>query len=167
MTEKEWLESSLINYFIEALNNMHSLSCEVIVHRDRPDFIIEEKQNKLRYGVEVTHLFYDQEDAKDLLGHQSLNNSKFETIEHYINILNKLILQKSFKFSGYDHSHDLILLIGVTSPLFNRHDFEISREDIFIPSNNYSSICLVFSNDINKRWEDLMFLKQECKLFNL
>ncbi len=165
MNEKEWLEESLINYFIEAMNNMHNSNYSVIVHRDRPDFIVEDKQQSTKFGVEITHLYYDNEEAKELLGHEHMTYSKVENIEHYINILNKLLHKKVHKVEGYDQSFNLILLVGVTSPLFTRNDFENSREDIIVPENKFSVICLVFFNELNQNWEDLMFIKQVCPVF--
>lgn len=162
MNEKEWLEESLINYFIEAMNNMHNSNYSVIVHRDRPDFIVEDKQQSKKFGVEITHLYYDKEEAKELLGHEHMTDSKVENIEHYIDILNKLLHKKAQKVEGYDQSFNLILLVGVTSPLFTRDDFENSREDIIVPENKFSVICLVFFNELNQDWEDLMFIKQVC-----
>lgn len=164
MNEKEWLEQSLINHFIEAMNNMHSSSYSVIVHRDRPDFLIKEMHQNKIFGVETTNLYYDQEEAKEILGHAHMVNSKVETIEHYINILNHLLCKKTEKAKGYDQNHELILLVGVTSPLFTRHDFENSKEDISIPENKYTIICLVFFNDLNQSWEDLMFIKYACPI---
>lgn len=166
MNEKEWLEESLIDYFIQAMNNMHKSNYQVVIHRDRPDFIIVEKFQNKKFGVEVTHLFYDPEEAKQLLGHQHLLDSKVENIEHYINILNKLLAKKTEKANGYDQSYDLVLLVGITSPLFTRDDFENSREDIIIPQSKFAIICLVFFNELNQNWEDLMFIKQVCPLCN-
>lgn len=162
MNEKLWLEESLINYFIEAMNKIHGSSLKVVIHRDRPDFIIEDTQLDKKFGVEVTNLYYDTEEAKELLGREHNSISKVENIEHYIYILNRLLSKKSEKAGGYDQNHNLILLIGVTSPLFNRDDFENSRDEILIPENKFSVICLVFFNELNQNWEDLMFIKQEC-----
>lgn len=159
MNEKQWLEKSLINYFMQAMNSMHNCCYMVVSHRDRPDFIIKENLSNKKFGVEVTHLYYDSEEAKELFGRGHLSIPKIETIEHYICILNKLLNKKFEKANGYYQSYDLILLIGITSSLFDRNDFENSREDIIISESKYSHICLVFFNELNQNWEDLMFLK--------
>lgn len=165
MNEKLWVEESLMNYFIDSMNKMHGLCYSIAVHKDRPDFIIEEtKQNKI-FGVEVTNLYYDNEDARELYGRGNMVNSKVENIEHYIYTLNQILCKKTVKAKGYDPNLDLILLIGITSLLFDRDDFENSIPDIFIPDNKFSVICLVFFNSYNKNWEDLMFIKQASPLF--
>ncbi|HBY19413.1 MAG TPA: hypothetical protein DEG71_00050 [Clostridiales bacterium] len=167
MNEKEWLEKSLISYFIKAINNMHNTNYSITIHRDRPDFIIGDTLQNKNFGVEITHLFYDEEEAKELLGHVPMINSKVENIEHYINILNKLLNKKAHKAKAYDHSHELVLLVGITSPLFTWGDFENSREYIVIPQNDFSIICLVFFNEEHQNWEDLMFIKQECPICDI
>ena len=166
MDEKHWLERSLIDYFIDAMNKMHSANFSVIIHRDRPDFIIEDKIQDKKFGVEITHLFYDKDEAKDLLGHDSTLSSKVENIEHYIHILNLILTKKAEKAKGYLHDFDLVLLVGITSTLFNRDDFEVAQEDILVPENQFSTICLVFFNELNQNWEDLMFIKHECLLLS-
>lgn len=166
MNEKQWLEESLINYFTSVINTIFNFSFFVVTHRDRPDFIIKEPYRNKIFGVEVTNLYYDEEDAKEILGRGNINHPKIETIEHYIYMLNKLLEKKSRKAEGYDQNHELILLIGITSQLFTREDFENSREDIIIPQNRYSIICLVFFNESNQNWEDLMFIKHESSIFN-
>jgi len=166
MTEKQWLEKSLMDYFIDSMNKMHGLYYSIVAHKDRPDFIVKEKKQNKKFGVEVTNLYYDSEDAREIFGRGIMTNSKVENIEHYVFILNQLLDKKAHKSKGYDPNLDLILLIGVTSMLFDRNDFENSIPDIFIPESKFSIICLVFFNNFNKNWEDLMFIKHEAPHFH-
>jgi len=166
MNEKLWLEESLMDYFIDSMNKMHGLSYSIVAHKDRPDFIIREKNQNKKFGVEVTNLYYDQEDAREIFGRGIITNSKVENIEHYVYILNQLLCKKAQKSKGYDPNLDLILLIGITSMLFDRNDFENSISDILLPESKFSIICLVFFNTLNKNWEDLMFIKHEAPHFN-
>ncbi len=162
MNEKLWLEESLINYFIKAMNNMHNSCYAVVTHMDRPDFIIKDTLKNKKFGVEVTNLYYDSDEAKELLGHEHAPFYKVENIEHYIYILNELLEKKAQKANGYYQKYDLILLVGITSPLFTRNDFENARDEIIIPESKFAVICLVFFNELNQDWEDLMFIKLEC-----
>lgn len=166
MDEKHWLENRLMDYFIEAMNKMHGVNFSIVLHRDRPDFIIKDETHSTNFGVEITHLFYDQDEAKDLMCHDNFSYSKVENIEHYIHILNLILAKKAEKAKGYLQDYELILLVGVTSALFNRDDFEMAQENILVPENQFSTICLVFFNQLNQNWEDLMFLKQEHLLIN-
>lgn len=165
MNEKSWLEESLIHYFIDSINKMHGSNYCVTVRRERPDFVIADKSQNKKFGVEVTNLYYDNEDAREIFGRGTIDNSKVEHIEHYVYILNKLLAKKSHKAKGYDPRLNLMLVIGITSMLFDRKDFESSIPDIIIPDNRFSVICLVFFNELNKNWEDLMFIKQVSSLF--
>lgn len=166
MNEKLWLEKSLMDYFIDSMNKMHGLNYSIVTHTDRPDFIIKETNHMKKFGVEVTNLYYDPEDAREIFGRGMMTTSKVESIEHYVYILNQLLCKKAQKSKGYDPSLELILLIGITSMLFDRDDFENSIPDIFIPDSKFSMICLVFFNSLNKNWEDLMFIKQASPILN-
>ena len=72
MNEKEALEEAACLYFIDAYNKEHGTYFEIKEHRDKPDFLAGDHSTSETMGVEVTHLYYDSEEAKTLLGKSSL-----------------------------------------------------------------------------------------------
>lgn len=73
MNEKEALEEAACLYFIDSYNKAHGTHFEIKEHKDKPDFLVEDSSTSETMGVEVTHLYYDSEEAKMLLGRLSLH----------------------------------------------------------------------------------------------
>ena len=68
MGEKEDLELAACIYFINRYNQEHNTNLELVKHTDKPDFILSDAVTGERVGVEVTHLYYDENEAKMILG---------------------------------------------------------------------------------------------------
>lgn len=152
LNEKWMIEESAALALVETLNFQQGTSYEILIHADRPDIVIEDRRNGTRLGVEVTHLFYDSEEARFLLGRSQKQGHSPEYIEEYIRRLNALLQQKSQKAKGYNHEYPLALLIRVVSPVFHLYDFKIYASRIVVPPSDFQIIWLLFYDFLERRW---------------
>lgn len=157
--EKWVLEEKAAEYFVAALNKQLGTAYRVVLHSDRPDIVIEDIHTHHSLGVEVTHLFYDDEEARFFLGRSGADRLQAEHIEVFIERLNRLLTQKSKKAKGYSNVRDLALLIRVMSPVFGVQDFTEVENLIEIPECNYRYIWLLFYNWETRKWDLIKFLK--------
>jgi len=157
--EKWLIEESAALALVEILNFRQGTSYEIFTHADRPDIVIENRQDGSRLGVEVTHLFYDSEEARLVFGRSSELGHPAEDIEEYIRRLNALLQQKSEKAKGYNHEYPLALLIRVVSPLFHRYDFKVYASRIVVPLSDFVIIWLMFYDFLERRWTILEQLR--------
>lgn len=159
LDEKWLLEESAALSLIETLNLEQGASFQIVSHSDRPDIVIEEQQTGQRIGVEVTHLFYDAEEARILLGRAKMTNHPPEYIEEYVKRLNALLKQKAEKVKGYNHQYPLALLIRIVSPVFHTHDFDAYADRIIVPPSDFIYIWLLFYDVFDHRWALLKRLR--------
>ncbi|WP_243454318.1 hypothetical protein [Desulfosporosinus fructosivorans] len=131
--DEKWLiEESAALALVEILNLQTGVKYQIFKHADRPDIVIENEFDGTRLGVEVTHLFYDADEARFILGRSQKYVHPPEYIEEYIQRLNALLQQKSEKAKGYDHEYPLALLIRVVSPLFHMLNFDEYKSRIIV-----------------------------------
>ncbi|MDQ7096189.1 hypothetical protein REC12_21570 [Desulfosporosinus sp. PR] len=152
LDEKWLMEESAAQALVQLLNNQQGKRCRILKHADRPDIVIEDQQDGSRLGVEVTHLFYDSEEARSVLGRSHVQSHPPEYIEEYIRRLNILLQQKSEKAKGYSHQDPLALLIRVVSPIFHMLDFEAYAWKIVVPPSDFEIIWLLFYDFQVRDW---------------
>lgn len=156
MGEKELLEECAVKYFIEHLSRIESTPYRIVTHIDKPDFIVENESTGKLFAVEVAHLYYDAEEAKMIFGRSKKKLHDVEYGSLYLQRLNQLIADKVEKYKNYDKfPGGIILLIRVTSRVFDLNLFRQYYNLIEIPDNKYSQICLI---DLQGR--DMIFLKR-------
>ena len=160
LLDEKWLiEESVALALVELLNLQQGMKYEIVQHSDRPDMIIENQLDGSRLGVEVTHLFYDSDEARFILGRSQEKVHSPEHIEEYISRLNALLQQKSEKAKGYNHEYPLALLIRVVSPLFHMLNYDIYESRIVVPTSDFEIIWLLFYDFLERRWTRLKRLR--------
>ncbi|OLN33455.1 hypothetical protein [Desulfosporosinus metallidurans] len=153
LLDEKWLiEESAALALVETLNLQQGTNYEILKHADRPDIVIENKLDGTLLGVEVTHLFYDSEEARLVFGRSREQGHPPEYIEEYIRRLNALLQQKSEKAKGYNHEYPLALLIRVVSPVFHMYDFKAYASRIVVPPSDFQIIWLLFYDFRKRRW---------------
>lgn len=153
------LEQAAAEHFVAAINELYATSYQILAHSDKPDIIIGNLESGRRIGIEVTHLFYNSEEAKILLGKSDAEQDGPEDILSFIYRLNKLLEQKAEKARGYDHGYDLALLIRVVSPVFEKSYFDRFERMIKVPQSEYSHIWLLFFDFNSHKWNLIKTLK--------
>lgn len=146
MNEKKRRELSTLDQFLGVLNQEKGRNFKLKVHRDKPDFEIQDNSVGEVLGIEVTDLFYDEDDAKMLLGRSKKNMSNDQFSDELMEKLSERIKQKEEDAKGYSYNGSISLLIRVTSPIWGKSTFEMFEYDIQIPNTIYQEIWLVFSN---------------------
>ena len=159
LDEKWLIEESAALALVEILNLQQGMKYVIFEHTDRPDIVIENQLDGTRLGVEITHLFYDSDEARSILGRSHERAHPPEYIEEYISRLNALLQQKSEKAKGYNHEYPLALLIRVVSPLFHMLNFKTFEARIVVPSSDFKIIWLLFYDFLERRWTLLKRLR--------
>lgn len=144
LDEKWLIEEGAAQALVDVLNRQYGKNYRIVRHTDRPDVVIENQADGKRLGVEVTHLFYDSEEARYVFGRSDDQDHSPEYIEEYVRRLNILLQQKSEKAKGYSHEYPLALLIRVVSPLFHMCDFDAYASNIVVPPSDFKIIWLLF-----------------------
>jgi len=161
LDEKWLIEESAAQALVEILSRQQGENYKVFMHSDRPDIVIENQIDGTRLGVEVTHLFYDSEEARYVFGRsrEPDHPPAPEYIEGYVRRLNALLQQKSEKAKGYNHEYPLALLIRVVSPLFHMCNFQVYSSSIVVPPSDFQIIWLLFYDFVQRRWTLLKRLR--------
>lgn len=159
LDEKWLLEQAAAENFVSTINNMYSTSYEILKHTDKPDILIGDQATGDKIGVEITHLFYDDEEAKTLLGKSPEIHNGLESAISLIGNLNRLLEQKAKKARGYDHNYQLALLVRVVSPVFDKKYFDRYESYIKVPDSDYRHIWLLFFDSENRGWNSIKTLQ--------
>lgn len=148
--EKLQLEEDAIKLFLKFYNSQTDDKLEKKKHQDRPDFILFNPVTGKDIGVEVSHVFYDDEEAKMLLGRPyTLTHGKIDLSELSF-VLNTRLLDKSQDAQDYPYNEEMMLIIRIASPIFNKESFNLLDDKIIIPQNRFSQIWLVFEDGIQR-----------------
>ncbi|MHB8130477.1 MAG: hypothetical protein ACYDEX_15915 [Mobilitalea sp.] len=148
--EKALLEDYAINYFMEDFERETGLKSKVISRQEGPDAVIE--VNGTNIGFEITHLYYDRDEAKMLFGRSGSKQHGLERFDIFISELNELINKKAIKSYTYQCEYPISLLIRNGSPIFGLTDFKNAKDYILIPDNNYLNIWFLSRDDNDSRW---------------
>ncbi|WP_025678852.1 hypothetical protein [Paenibacillus massiliensis] len=148
--EKSALEEAAINIFIDLYNFNRQDDLKVVEKQECPDYILKNKKEDL-IGIEVTHLFYDAEEAKMLLDRSNKELHGLEDSTNYIGTLNKLLKQKEKKIDKYDAIYPIALLIRNASPVYGMSDFLKYKSVIYKPEK-YCHIWFVSKDGNNNEW---------------
>ncbi|RLC36773.1 hypothetical protein DRH29_03825 [candidate division Kazan bacterium] len=157
MAEKKKLEKAAFDYFIKSYNLFNGTNFQFNKHSDKPDFIAEDDGQML--GVEVTHLFYDDNEAKILLGRADKRISGIMKADELIKTLNIKLADKVEQAAKYDFKNRMILVIRVASPVFDKSDFDREENSIKVPQSVFSEIWMLFYDTNTQSWSDLKQLK--------
>ncbi len=149
--EKKSLERAAIELFIAIYNANNERQYRLLYQQERPDAVLEDKLLRSKLGMEITHLFYDAEEAKMLLGRSMQSIHDPESLENLIAGLNHLIAVKEEKRNGYSKAYPVSLLIRNVSPVFGMSDILGIRDRIVRPKAEFEDVWLL-SRDAANEW---------------
>lgn len=160
MNEKEKLEFAACTHFLESYNKIQGSGLQLVVHQDKPDCLAKDHRTGERIGIEVTHLYYDATEARMVLGRLPGVLHGVMTLQQLIDKLNSDMAEKANRAANYFFEGKLILLIRVASPIFDKQDFEMYRDDICVPQlNTFAEIWLLFWSQATQSYSDLLQLQ--------
>ena len=155
--EKKRLEKAACRYFLDAYNREQGTNFKIVKHGDRPDLTAQDGDKTL--GIEITHLYYGDEEAMELLGKLDKVSPQVQIFSTLVENLNALLFDKTEQAKGYDFSHPVILVIRVASPIFSDEDFDHLKENIVVPESLFREIWLLARDDQTGNWAGLERLK--------
>jgi len=142
---KKKLEREAVDLFVRLYNSTAGNRLRLLYQQEKPDAVLmDSRGNKL--GLEITHLFYSQQEARQLFQreHRSIICiESIESIDTLIESLNQLVLRKEAKSTGYSSDYPLALLIRNLSPSFGWSDFNLAWDKIAAPSGAFTEIWLL------------------------
>lgn len=148
--EKSALEEAAVNIFVDLYNFNRKDYIEVAERRECPDYIIKNIEGDFM-GLEVTHLFYDSEEAKMRLGRSTKEMHGLENSTNIIGTLNELLKQKEKKIDKYNAPFPTALLIRNASPVFGMSCFLSNKRAIYKPGK-YTHVWFVSKDGNYNDW---------------
>ncbi len=148
--EKHQLERTAARIFLRLYNVNHSGKLRLLYQREKPDAVLQRHDQSL-LGMEITHLFYDSEEAKLLLGRSKGRVDSKEVVEMLIAELNKRIQIKEAKISQYERDYPIALLIRNVSETFGMSDILRAKEQLYKPQGRFTNVWFL-SRDKTDEW---------------
>lgn len=148
--EKQILERDAIELFINISRAGRGVDYRIIAKQESPDFVLADEFGNM-IGVEVTHIFYDSEEAKMLLGRSDRKTHGLENLDGFIAELNIALKKKGEKGNNYEFDYPLSLLIRNASPLWGLSDIEHSLDKLQVPTGIYQEIWIL-TRDNSSKW---------------
>lgn len=151
--EKTAMEREAVKLFIDLYNRKAESPLRLLYQQDRPDAVLEDAKHH-KVGMEITHLFYDDKEAKELLGRSDGTpvDWRNERIGRIIYNLNGLISRKLEKKESYSEDYPISLLIRNASPVFGMADFLAHQERVKLSPGVFEHIWFV-SRDGGEEWK--------------
>lgn len=159
--EKKLLEKAAVYWFIQGVKKLCGIEYSIKKHFgedgiSKPDFILRAKDQEI--ALEVTHLFYDEHEARLLLGKSSHVSDEIQYVSKMLDTLNDIIANKVNK--KYDYSGRIELLIRSVSPAFAIPHFITNITNINLENtDSFYHIWLLSRNENSGDWSDLLQLK--------
>ncbi|MFE5319008.1 hypothetical protein ACFQ88_09895 [Paenibacillus sp. NPDC056579] len=148
--EKRDLERAAVTILIALYNRNHSTKLRLLYQQDKPDAVLQDSNHR-KLGVEITHLFYDSEEAKMLLGRSRENVHTEEVIELLIKELNNRIIKKEAKINTYSTQYPVSLIIRNASLAFGMSDILSVKHLIYKPQGKFVNVWFL-SRDGTDEW---------------
>jgi hypothetical protein len=148
--EKHALERAAVKIFIRLYNCNQPVKLRLLYQRERPDAVLQDSLHR-KLGAEITHLFYDAEEAKMLLGRSNVNVQGQESLEILLHELNARIKRKEIKIDSYSTDYPIMLIIRNASAIFGMSDILKCKHLIHKPVGKYTNIWFI-SRDSSDEW---------------
>jgi len=160
--EKAGLEEAALAWFLCEYCKRKGIRYLPVEFPERPDTILEAPDGS-RIGVEITHLYYDRQEAEMLLGRGRGVPHGLEMFSALLDKLHKLIRRKAEKASRYPCPYPVVLVVRVASPVFSGQDFETAkaRGEIRVPEGAFHEVWLLAGHDRQPGWPWLIRLDDQ------
>lgn len=156
--DKARLERAAMLMFLHALRLHHGRELHIVEQRERPDFLVTDERGR-QIGVEVTHLYHNEEEARYLNGRATSGIHPLTTVEELLHALNRGLLNKANLSFGYAAPEGLMLLIRVPSPTVQKATILAHRERLLLHPSAFDEIWMLFYDFDRLDWADLLRLR--------
>jgi hypothetical protein len=148
--EKRALERAAVKMMVDIYNRNHDNKLRLLYQQEKPDAVLQDAYRR-KLGMEITHLFYDAEEAKRLLGRSPDHIQRLEVIEQLIQVLNTRIQIKEHKITTYSTAFPIGLTIRNLSSAFGMSHILQAKASIYKPQGKFTNIWLL-SRDGDSEW---------------
>ncbi len=131
---KKALEREAIQLFVRLYNRQHSRQYRLLYLQERPDAVLEDRAGA-KLGMEITHLYCSEEEARELMGHAGSEKSVLAacTFDVLLRALNERVRRKQEKRKAYQDGYPISLLIRSMQPLFRTEHFLEAKDKLYAP----------------------------------
>lgn len=150
MKRRKGARASRYRYFLELYNINNPIALQMVRQQEKPDALLVDANNEL-IGLEVTHLFYDMEEARLMMSRSELTKPGAEVLDNFIKVINDRIVSKEHKLQDYSHEYPCMLLIRNVSLLFGMSDVLSFKHKLVPPSGMFTQVWLL-SRDFTPDW---------------
>jgi len=151
-SEKRRIEHEAIKLFIQLFNEQENNKLRLMYQRERPDAVLEYTATRSKLGVEITHLFYDACEAKQLFGRSDQEDCDGpKSFDVMLAELNNRIHRKETIFTQVQMNYPISLLIRNASPRYGRSSFIEHLERISLSRHIFQDIWLL-THDHDSNW---------------
>lgn len=161
--ENARLEKAALDWFLRGYHRRKRIRYFLVRLGDRPDAILEAPDGS-RIGVEITHLFYDRQEAEMLLGRSRTRGPHGgERFSDLLGELDRLICKKAEQIGEYRCPYPVVLVVRAASPIFSGQDFEAAeaRGEIRVPEGAFHEVRLLAGDDRRPGWPWLIRLDDQ------
>jgi hypothetical protein len=159
--EKRRVEREAIKLFINLVNARSEGQIRLLYQRERPDAVLENTPKRSKFGVEITHLFYNECEAKQMFGRSNQEDCGPGSFPILLNELNSRIVRKEAAFAQVQLGYPISLLIRNASPLYGLTQFIANVDQIARSHHIFQDIWLL-TRDGELEWH-LYRLPDEIK----
>lgn len=162
---KKSLEREAVDLFINLYNQTANNRLRLLYQQEKPDAVLmDSRGNKI--GLEITHLFYSEQEARQLFQREHRSILCVESIDTLIESLNQLVLRKEAKSTGYSPDYPITLLIRNLSPCCGWSDFNEAWDQIIPPSTAFLEVWLLTKErPDNEQWYLRPLRRSNDKIF--
>lgn len=155
--EKARLERAAMLMFVRAMRLTYEQEWHIHEQRERPDFLMRGPLQEW-VGIEVTHLYHNEEEARFLNGRADEEIHPLTTSDELLDALNRGLAKKALLSYGYDTFERLILLIRVSSPEVRKARVVEYLPRVVVPTSAFDEIWMLFYDYSHLDWADLLRL---------
>lgn len=156
--DKARLERAAMLMFVRALRLAHRRELQIVEQRERPDFVGRDRAHLL-VGVEITHLYHSEEEARFLNGRSDLAIHPLTTAAELLDALNRTLDKKATLSHQYERFGALWLLIRVSSPEVPKRRVAELLHRVRVPPSAFDEIWMLFYDFDHLDWADLLQLR--------
>lgn len=155
--DKARLERAAMLMFIRAMRLKYGRTLSIYEQRERSDFWALDEAGR-QVGVEITHLYHNEEEARFLNGRALTDIHPITTTDGFLDALNRSLLKKAPLSFNYEAPDGLMLLIRVTSPQVKKAEIEANLARVQMPPSAFDEVWMLFYDYDELDWADLLLL---------
>ena len=140
----ETAQEEILARFLNAYEKKFAIRLTVSTHRERPDYEIYDPVANKHFGLEITGVYQDDEEAKIQYWEIEEWEKITGSLDSLVKAINNGLAKKAIKSKSYEYDHAMDLAIWLGSFTYNQaYDVNFIRREISIPENSFSRIWLI------------------------